>query len=474
MVEDRVIVTIFEIKRLNADIEELIPSKMVCGELDLNENMFIADDDVYPHINDVTSDKGGFALRSLIRVEKDASAGAYDEVVDVLFKHVSSSKYYRFSADRNKVYIVSDGVVSLLDDVDDISKYENNDDSYEIELPSPAALEEEIKKTIKGQDEAIRKIVTSIWVTLKFPEMTKKNMLVVGPTGVGKTAIFKKLQKILDIPLTIFSVPGLSQAGYVGRSTDELLKQIIYDCEGDVEAASHSIVILDEIDKIAFLNNESGSVSTDGVQNELLKIIEGVNRIVDLDGTGEYFEIDTSKMIFIGLGVFNSDKNERKESYGLGFNIGNQKMASENLVKCLDKFGMKRELLGRLPGIVEMNPMRKDILKDIILNSDESELNKTIAALKKLGVSVKNLDEFIDLIADDALDGGIGARGLVSTVNNIFLEIFYQVANNQGKYDEIVIGNNILKDNHDFKLYNSHDSNLDASHHSKKKIRTLK
>ena len=293
--------------------------------------------------------------------------------------------------------------------------------------------------------------MTSLWTTIKFNNLAKKNMFVVGPSGVGKTAIFRKLQKILDIPLTIFSVPGLSQAGYEGRSTDEILKQIYFDCDEDEEKTKQAIVILDEIDKIAYSNGKDGTVSTSGVQNELLKMVEGVKRNVELTEYGDYFDIDTSKIIFIGIGAFSELYEPKKGCIGFDNTIKEQQKTKIDAEKIM-KYGLKKEFVGRFPIIVELNEMDKEILKDIIINSDESELKNTVDALKKLGVTIKNIEDVIDLIAEDALTKEIGARGLITTINNIFSEIFYVIANNPNKYKEVIIGENILKDNQDFKL----------------------
>ena len=276
-------------------------------------------------------------------------------------------------------------------------------------------------------------------------------MLVVGPSGVGKTAIFKKIEKILGIPLTIFPVPGLSQAGYEGRNTDEILKQLYFDCNGDEELLrGKSIIILDEIDKLAYNHSSSGDVSTLGVQNELLKIVEGVKRTIEINQEGDYFDIDTSNIIFVGIGAFS--ELYKKEKPSIGFNNqddkNNKPINSDRIIN----YGLKKELVGRFPIVIELNAMTKEILKDIIINSDESELKLTIKALKSLGVKINNLDLLIDLIAEDAIKKEIGARGLVSTINDIFSEIIYTVANNPGKYSEVIIGDNIINDNKDFKL----------------------
>lgn len=168
----------------------------------------------------------------------------------------------------------------------------------------------------------------------------------------------------MNVPVVIFSVPGLSQAGYVGRSTNEILKQIYFECEEDLDLAEQAIVILDEIDKIAF-NKEitSTDVSTVGVQNELLKMIEGYTRVVEINEGMDSFTMDTSKIIFVASGAFQEMFEKPKPS--IGFNNEPQKNVSEKVkmtTEALVNYGLKRELIGMLPIIVEMNNMTKEIL----------------------------------------------------------------------------------------------------------------
>jgi len=286
---------------------------------------------------------------------------------------------------------------------------------------------------------------------MNFRNMRKKNMLIIGPSGVGKTAIFEKIKKILNVPVVIFPVPGLSQAGYVGRSTDEILKQIYYEAEFNLDVAERAIVILDEIDKIAETGRDG--VSTSGVQNELLKIIEGCERYVETGNPRDpYFTIDTSEMIFIGAGAFQELFEKVKPKIGYSQQEETPKDKNKIDTDKLIKYGLKRELVGRLPIVIELNNLGAKELKEIIMESDESELLRTMDALDILNVEIENLDEVIDILVEDALTKKIGARGLVFTINNIFEEIFYQIGNNPGVYEKVIIGKNIINNPHDFEL----------------------
>lgn len=156
-------------------------------------------------------------------------------------------------------------------------------------------------------------------------------------------------------------------------------------------------------------------------------------------------------MIFIGTGAFQELFD--KENTSIGFTSSKENTKAEEIDTAkLIKYGLKRELIGRLPILVQLNSLGKQELKEIILYSNESELLANIDALQTLGIAIENLDEVIDFIVDDAINRKVGARGLVLTINNLFEQIFYEVGNNPGKYSKVIFGSNIIKDNKDFTL----------------------
>lgn len=468
MVETKEFVVIFENEKTPNGLIKFIPMRVVEGKYD-DEYFWFVDKDglTYTHIVDAPDGVLGYAHKTTIKYNKNNISEEFLEKLKI--EMLENTKMYDYTAYPERGCIIAvhkeNGNEYLIEDEDDEKLLEDEEDLKEIELNlTPLEIETKVKETIKGQDEAVRKIVTALWTTIKFRNMRKKNMLVIGPSGVGKTAIFEKVKKILNIPVIIFSVPGLSQAGYVGRNTDEILKQVYYDTGENLHNAERAIIILDEIDKIAASNG--GEVSTSGVQNELLKIIEGCTRYIESNFPGESgFEIDTSKMIFIGTGAFQEIYEDKKSSIGFNSEKNNNKtkIDSEKLIK----YGLKRELVGRLPIIVELNNLGKEELRDIILNSDESELTSTINSLKELDIEIENTEEVIDYIIDDAIKNKIGARGLILTINSMFQEIFYEVANNPGKYKKVIIGPNIINDRYDFQL-------IERKQHTKKRVKTIK
>ena len=462
MVEKIELAIVFKTLHINDDVKEFLPIKVIVGTFDKDNNWFndTKEGEVYLHI-DVPSPKNtSYACRTTIEMMKESlSTDSIEKIKQEMFDYAKQFTYIR-DRERNDFIIAKHketGDEAVFEDIDNMPEFikEKNGPSIsgdnEILLMTPKEIENQVKRSIKGQDEAIRKIVTALWITMNFRNMRKKNMLIIGPSGVGKTAIFEKIKKILNVPVVIFPVPGLSQAGYVGRSTDEILKQIYYEADFNLDVAERAIVILDEIDKIA--EKGSDGVSTSGVQNELLKIIEGCERYVETGNPHDpYFTIDTSEMIFIGAGAF--QELFEKEPPKIGIDTNNKIKKEDKKVDTdrLINYGLKRELIGRLPIVVELNNLGAKELKEIIMESDESELLNTIHALDILNVEIENLDEVIDILVEDALTKKIGARGLVFTINNIFEEIFYEIGNNPAVYEKVVIGKDIINNPYDFEL----------------------
>lgn len=470
MVVTKEFAVLFKRKRLEEG-EEFIPYKVIAGRYHEYDDWFIDSSDIpYNHIAQPTMSGTGYGSR--VAIEKEEEFFTEENIKKIKADLLDYVKLFTYTRNTKiNHYIVckrKDGTEEILfEDLDTNELYklyekygnhvgnDDNDDEYNDKITmKPIEICDKVKSTIKGQDKAVETIVTSLWVTKNFKNLTKRNMLVIGPTGVGKTAIFQKLEKILGIPVTVFPVAGLSQAGYVGRGTEEILKQVFYDSNEDIQKAEKSIVILDEIDKLAYGQGKSADVSTSGVQNELLKIIEGCKMLVRFGDVEGEIEIDTSNIIFVGAGAFSELYQKEKKTPVVGFQADNTEKETKVKIdsETLEKYGLKRELIGRLPVMVELNAMTKDLLKEIILTSNESEYLNTIQAIESMGVKVTNSEELVDLVAEDAMNKGIGARGLVRTVNNITSKIFYEIANNPGKYKAVTFGKDIITNQNDFEL----------------------
>ena len=322
---------------------------------------------------------------------------------------------------------------------DDKISNDNISNNNEIKI-SPRKLYKEIRKTVIGQDDAIKQIVTTIWEN--FYGDTTNNMIILGPSGSGKTEIIRQVSKLLNIPLLLTSVTGMSQAGYVGRSTDEILKDLLTLTNGDISKAERAIVVLDEFDKIA-TNGNKGDISTIGVQNELLKIVEDGTFGIDYNH-GSRMILNTEHITFIGVGAC-TDILTKKINKQAGFTsdikdkvITTGKINADDLV---EKLGLKAELVGRMGKIIRLNDLDIDTLKKIVTDSKKSAYNDKVNLIKKSNIKYieENHDEIIEAIAKIAKDKKIGARAINSIVNEMFSDIMFNLSDEEESYNELTI-----------------------------------